>query len=49
MYISGATPKKEVNDLIKKLNQNKDGVRYSVRTVNTPLGKMYSVTKRTKR
>lgn len=46
MYISGATPKKEVNDLIKKLNQNKDGVKYKSQSVITPLGKMYKITKK---
>ena len=46
MYISGATPKKEVNDLIKKLNQNKEGVKYTAKTVKTPLGKMYSIVKK---
>jgi hypothetical protein len=43
MYISGATPKKDVNELIKKLNQNKDGKKYTSRLITTKFGKMYEI------
>ena len=46
MYMSGATPKKEVNDFIKYMNQNKKGVKYTAKLVKTPFGKMYSITRK---
>lgn len=46
MFISIATPKKEVTEFIKKVNQNKEGVKYSFKIVQTSIGKMYEISKK---
>jgi hypothetical protein len=43
MYISGATSRKEINTLIKNLNQNKFGKKYTAKLINTKFGKMYEI------
>jgi hypothetical protein len=46
MYFSAGTPKKEVTEFLKKVNQNKEGVKYEAKIVKTPLGKMYKISKK---
>ena len=43
MYINGATSRKEINELIKNLNQNKFGKKYTAKLINTKFGKMYEI------